>query len=369
MSQGKQRVGIVFGGRSGEHEVSLQSAQSVMEAIDTARFEVVPIAIDKQGHWLVGEASRRFLATTMPANSDAGDRAVVSSAEVQTGLVPKAESLRDIDVVFPVLHGPLGEDGTVQGLFELADLPYVGCGVAASAVAMDKALCKDIFAARGFLQAAFLVVKRRDWRDDPRLVMETIENRLGFPVFVKPANLGSSVGINKASERANLASAIEDAARYDRKLVVEKVVPAARELEVSVLGNDAPIASLPGEVVPCHEFYDYAAKYIEPDSELIIPAPISDDLTVHIRQLAIDAFQAIDGAGMARVDFLLDGETGDLYLNEVNTIPGFTGISMYPKLWQASGLPYPELIDRLIDLALERYADKSSSETSYRPKG
>ncbi len=355
---GKTRVGVIFGGRSGEHEVSLRSARSVIDAFDADRYEIVPIGINKQGRWLL--KNQASLLLTGP-----GDRP--ETALVRSGphdLVPSGESLRDLDVIFPVLHGPMGEDGTVQGLLELAGLAYVGCGVAASALAMDKAISKRIFAAHDLPQLPYIVIKRRDWRNDPRLALERVENHLSYPVFVKPANMGSSVGIGKASDRPGLARALEEAALYDRKLVIEQGIDA-REIEVSVLGNDEPVASLPGEIVPCHEFYDYAAKYIEPDSELLIPAPISPEQTETVQRLAVEAFLALDGAGLARVDFLLDRQSGDLYLNEVNTMPGFTSISMYPKLWEASGLPYPDLLDRLVELALERSTDKAASATSY----
>lgn len=351
----KLRVGVLYGGRSGEHEVSLRSARSVIAAFDPLRYEVMLLAIDKQGRWLAGPDAAGLLTAPGPA-----------PAETTGSLVPQAESLRSLDVIFPVLHGPLGEDGTVQGLLELADIPYVGCGVAAAAVGMDKATCKAVFAAHGLPQAPYLTLKRLRWQADPEAVLDAIEARLPYPVFVKPANLGSSVGISKATDRASLRQALDEAARYDRKLVVEQGIDA-REIEVSVLGNDEPAASVPGEVIPSREFYDYAAKYLDSDSRLLIPAPLTPEQTAQVQQLAVAAFLAIDGAGMARVDFLLDRQTGQLYLNEVNTIPGFTSISMYPKLWEASSLPFPQLVDRLIELALERHQEKSRSETSFSP--
>jgi D-alanine-D-alanine ligase len=355
----KLRVGVLFGGRSGEHEVSLRSARSVIEAIDPERYEVTLLAIDKRGRWLLGQDAAHLL--TAP-------NVTAPQSEPARGLVPSDESLRSLDVVFPVLHGPLGEDGTVQGLLELADIAYVGCGVVASAVGMDKAICKAVFAAHSLPQAPYLVLKRQRWQANPEAILDDIETHLPYPVFVKPANLGSSVGISKAKDRASLNLALNEAARYDRKLVVEQGVDA-REIEVSVLGNDDPLASLPGEVAPRREFYDYAAKYITDDSELLIPAPLSPQATAEAQRLAVAAYRAIDGAGMARVDFLLDRQSGRLYLNEVNTIPGFTSISMYPKLWQASGLPFAQLVDRLIELALERHQDKRRSETSYSLAG
>lgn len=358
------RVGILFGGRSGEHEVSLRSARSVVAAFDPDRYEVALLAIDKQGRWLLGQnASSMLTAPHEPTPQEEIDQ----RSEVRE-LRPeiRGESLAGLDVIFPVLHGPLGEDGTVQGLLELADLPYVGCGVTASAVGMDKATCKAVFAAHGLPQAPYVALKRSRWEAAPEAVLDAIEAQFSYPVFVKPANLGSSVGISKAANRASLRQALDEAARYDRRLVVEQGIDA-REIEVSVLGNDVPVASLPGEVAPRREFYDYAAKYITDDSDLLIPAPLSPELTAEVQRLAVAAFLAIDGAGMARVDFLLDRQTGQLYLNEVNTIPGFTSISMYPKLWEASGLPFAQLLDRLIELALERHADKNRNQTSFSP--
>lgn len=354
----KLRVGVLFGGRSGEHEVSLRSARSVAAAFDPARYDVALLAIDKQGRWLAGEEAAGLLAAP-------GSGQVTTSGS----LIPRTESLRSLDVIFPVLHGPLGEDGTVQGLLELANIPYVGCGVTASAVGMDKAMCKAVFAAHGLPQVPWLALKRQRWQDAPDATLEAIERQLPYPLFVKPANLGSSVGISKAVGRASLRQALDEAARYDRKLVVEQGIDA-REIEVSVLGNDDPAASLPGEVIPSREFYDYTAKYIDDDSRLLIPAPLSAEQTAEVQRLAAAAFLAIDGAGLARVDFLLDRQSGQLYLNEVNTLPGFTSISMYPKLWAASGLPFESLVDRLIELALERHQDKSRNETSFsQPNG
>jgi D-alanine-D-alanine ligase len=269
-----------------------------------------------------------------------------------------------LDVIFPVLHGPYGEDGTVQGLLELANVPYVGAGVLASAVGMDKAAMKLAFAAKGLPICDYEVVMKRDWQRDERTVLQQVVNRLGFPVFVKPANLGSSVGISKAKHAAELRAAIALAAEFDRKIVVEAAVPNAREIEVAVLGNDDPDASVPGEIVPSGEFYDYEAKYISDDSRAIVPAELTDAQAAEIRRLAIDAYKAIDCSGLARVDFLLARDSGVLYLNELNTLPGFTTISMYSKMWAASGLPYPKLLDRLIALALERHAEKQQLRTS-----
>lgn len=371
----KIRVGVIFGGRSGEHEVSLISARSVMNAIDKEKYEVVPIGITKEGCWIAaGDPLKALAAGDVSVSSPAallGDpsrRGLMRLEDTERAV--EATRLAELDVVFPVLHGPYGEDGTVQGLLELAGIPYVGAGVMASAVGMDKAIFKDVMRAHGLPVADYLVLKRKEWDADPEGVMDRIEERLGYPVFTKPANLGSSVGVRKCHDRNGLAAGLAEAARYDRKLLVEAAVPAAREIEVSVLGNDDPIASVPGEIIPSREFYSYEAKYIdtgEDASRLLIPAPISPELTERVRDLAVRAYQAIDCAGMARADFLLSGTTGELYVNELNTIPGFTAISMYPKLWEATGISYPELIDRLIELAIERYQDKERSETSYQP--
>jgi D-alanine-D-alanine ligase len=300
--------------------------------------------------------------------SDASRRGLMRLEE--TGQTIRATRLEEIDVVFPVLHGPYGEDGTVQGLLELSGLPYVGAGVTASAVGMDKAVFKDVMRARGLPIVDYLVFKRKAWDADPEAVVAEIEDQFRYPVFTKPANLGSSVGVAKCHDRTELVAGLQEAARYDRKLIVEAAVPKAREIEVSVLGNDDPIASVPGEIIPGREFYSYEAKYIDTGdeaSELLIPAPLSAEMTEDVQELAVRVYKAIDCAGMARVDFLLSGETDTLYVNELNTIPGFTDISMYPKLWEASGIPYPELIDRLIELALERHTDKARTEVSYRP--
>jgi len=364
----KLRVGVIFGGKSGEHEISLLSAQSVMRAMDKDKYEIVPIGITQEGRWLTGGDPLKALTggqMTMPQLL--GAPAIRhSQSDVSRALILDVRSSGEppLDVVFPVLHGPMGEDGTVQGLLELADIPYVGAGVMASAVGMDKAVMKDIFRAHGLPVVPYLVFLRRQWERDPEAVLMQIESRLGFPCFIKPANLGSSVGITKVHSRAELGPALTEAASFDRKILAEWAVPQAREIECSVLGNDDPIASVPGEIKPGREFYDYEAKYLDPNTQLIIPAPIPDELAARVRELAIRAFRAVDCSGMARVDFLLAGETGELYVSEVNTIPGFTAVSMYPKMWEASGLPYPALIDRLIELALERHADKKRSRTS-----
>ena len=363
------RVGVIFGGKSAEHEVSLNSAQNVMRALDKNKYEVVPIGISKEGQWLLRGDPLQALTggqTSLPQLLESGYQLV---EDLSTGreVIPgsHAASLPDVDVIFPVLHGPFGEDGTVQGLLELADIPYVGAGVLSSAVGMDKAAMKDLFRSHDLPIPKYLVFKRREWERTPDRVAEVVAREIGYPCFVKPANMGSSVGVNKALRAAELAHGLHDAALYDRKILVEQAVPDAREIECSVLGNDDPVASLPGEVVPGHEFYDYEAKYLDDSSQLLIPAPIDPALTQRVRELSIEAFLALDCAGMARVDFLLARATGELYLSEVNTIPGFTRISMYPKLWEASGVSYSELIDRLIQLALERHADKQRSSADY----
>ncbi len=370
----KIRVGVIFGGRSGEHEVSLASARSVMSAMDKEKYEIVPVGITKEGRWIASgdplralEAGDAGVSQPVALLGDPSRRGLMRLED--TGRAVKATRLAELDVIFPVLHGPYGEDGTVQGLLELAGIPYVGAGVTGSALGMDKAIFKDVMLAHGLPITDYLLVKRKEWETVPEEVMDRAEAALGYPVFTKPANLGSSVGIRKCHDREELTRGLTEAARYDRKLLVEVAVPAAREIEVSVLGNDDPIASVPGEIIPSREFYSYEAKYIDHGDEasgLLIPAPISPEMTERVRDLAVRAYKAIDCAGMARADFLLSGETGELYVSELNTIPGFTTISMYPKLWEASGIPYPELIERLIDLAIERYQDKVRSETSYR---
>ncbi len=361
------RIGVIYGGRSGEHEVSLASAASVFKNIDPARYEAVPIKIEKDGRWTLPERppladkAADAIAGSRDPHADTG-----ASADAQIAARPGADIVAGVplDVVFPVLHGPYGEDGTVQGLLELANVPYVGAGVLASAVGMDKAAMKLAFTAKGLPICDYDVVMKRDWQRDERAVLQRVVDRLGFPMFVKPANLGSSVGISKAKHVAELRTAIKLAAEFDRKVVVEAAVPRAREIEVAVLGNDDPEASLPGEIIPSHEFYDYEAKYISDDSKAVIPAPLTEAQTAEVRRLAIEAYKAVDCSGLARVDFLLAGDSGLLYLNELNTLPGFTTISMYAKMWAASGVTYPQLIDRLIELALERHADKQQLRTS-----
>lgn len=370
----KIRVGVIAGGRSAEHEVSLRSAQSVIDAIDKDKYQVVPIGITKDGHWLVGGDPIGALTSSADTHllkakaSEVLGQSVVAVGEEDAALVPRASSLDALDVIFPVLHGPFGEDGTVQGLLELAGIPYVGAGVTGSAVAMDKIIFKDVMKAHNLPIVPHLYYGRKQWEGDRDAVLDEIEAHMAYPVFTKPANLGSSVGILKCHDRSGLATGLNEAARFDRKLLVEYAVPHVREIEVSVLGNDDPIASLPGEVVPKREFYDYVAKYIDEGddaSELLIPAPLSEERTACVRSLAVKTYSAIDCAGLARVDFLLDDESKQLYVNEVNTLPGFTSISMYPKLWEATGISYSDLISRLIDFALERHQDRQRSQTNY----
>ena len=361
----KLKIGVIFGGRSGEHEVSLQSARSVMEALDREKYEVIPIGIDKRGRWLSGDVmaalteGRAGQPATLLPDPQSGALLQLDQPEPQTAVLSQVSQL---DVIFPVLHGPYGEDGTVQGLLELAGLPYVGAGVAGSAVGMDKALFKQVMAANGLPVLPWRLVLGSEWRENHTAVINQIEAALTYPVFTKPANLGSSVGICKCHNRMELIAGLNEAADYDRRIVVEQGVPA-RELEIAILGNDKPVASVVGEVRPRREFYDYVAKYVSDDSELFIPADIPPETAETARHLALRAYKAIDCAGLGRADLLLDKETGKLYINEINTIPGFTRISMYPKLWQASGLSYPELLDKLIELALERHEEKENLRT------
>lgn len=368
----KTRVAVIFGGRSGEHEVSLASATSIMENLDRSKYEVIPVGITKQGRWLLdGEPMQALKAGYTQTGQEPALVSITPSTDQalapMNGKHARGEATLVADVVFPVLHGPYGEDGTVQGLLELAGVPYVGAGVLASAAGMDKGIMKALFQQRGLPVVRHLAFLRREWEADPEGIMDRIETALGYPCFCKPANLGSSVGISKASDRPSLAHALSVAARYDRKLIVEEGVDC-REIECSVLGNDDPMASVPGEIIPCNEFYDYRAKYVDEGSRLLIPAPLPPETAQEVRRIAVEAFKAVDCAGMARVDLFLERGTEKVYLNEINTIPGFTKISMYPKLWEASGLSYPDLIDRLLQLALERHNEKLRNETSYQPE-
>ena len=373
----KLRIGVLFGGRSGEHEVSLLSAQSVMDALDKAKYEVIPLGITREGHWLTAGDSMRVLQAraqerearlTYPADRYSIPSRREESHQLQPSrldLIPGTGegSIPYVDVIFPVLHGPYGEDGTVQGLLELAGVPYVGAGVLGSALAMDKAAAKAVFGNHGLPCVPYDLVLLWEWEEHPSEVRERVQQRIGYPCFVKPANLGSSVGVTKVHDASGLPAALDLAGGYDRRILVEQAVDA-REIECSVLGNEYPVASVPGEIKPKREFYDYIAKYQDEFTELIIPAALPPHKAAEIQQLAVRAFRALDCAGMARADFFLSRETGQVYVNELNTMPGFTAVSMYPKLWEASGLPYPELLNRLIELALERHRDRSRMSTS-----
>ena len=358
----KLRVGVVFGGRNSEHEVSLNSARAVMGALDHDKYEIVPIGIAKDGHWLWGgdpllaleqSADPKLLTHEPQPGVISSSTALVATRGRLPGEMTPVDRL---DVIVPVLHGLYGEDGALQGMLELAGVPYVGCGVLAAAVGMDKGLMKAAFAAAGLPQVPFVLLRRSDWERDPSAAIAQVESVLQYPVFTKPANAGSSVGVSKCRNRAELEAGFRLAARHDRRLIVEQGINP-REIEVAVLGNDDPQASICGEVVPAHEWYDYADKYLDKQTGYLIPAPLDEGLSDRIRRMAVDAFKAIDGAGLARVDFLLERETGAVFLNEINTFPGFTEGSMYPKLWEASGLAYRALLDRLIELAIERAHD------------
>jgi D-alanine-D-alanine ligase len=375
MAEKKLRVGVVFGGRSGEHEVSLASAKAIMENLDRNKYDVIPIGITKAGTWLLGTKPEQLLAAGQDVSQSAAEeQQETTTAVTLTGdptvrrLIPLqgSEHLRDngaLDVIFPVLHGTYGEDGTLQGLLEMANVPYVGCGVLGSALGMDKEKMKMVFQAVGLPNADYLVYRRNQWERIPEEIMDAVEQRIDYPNFVKPVNLGSSVGISKAHNRAELLHAINLAAEYDYKIIIEKNINC-RELECAVMGNDEPLTSVVGEVVASNEFYDYNAKYIDNKSQVIIPANIPPETASIVRNQAVQAFLALDLSGLARIDFFLEKETGQVYINEVNTMPGFTQISMYSKLWQASGVSYPELLDRLIELAQERHADRQRNRTS-----
>jgi D-alanine-D-alanine ligase len=368
--ENRLRLAVLFGGRSGEHEVSLVSARSVLEVLDPAKYDVFQVGITHDGTWLTGPDARGGLesgsiggltpCTILP---DPSNQALYVFRSTDRNAV--LEKLTDIDVVFPVLHGTFSEDGTLQGLLELADVAYVGAGVTGSSVGMDKGIFKDVIRANGIATVESIIVLRSEIGKDIDAVLRKAEKVADYPLFVKPANLGSSVGITKCCNRADLGEGLMEAAVYDRRVLVERGVDA-REIEVGVLGNDVPQASVPGEVLPSREFYSYESKYVDETSGLLIPAPLPAGVAEEIRALAIKAYTAIDCAGMARVDFFLEKTTGRIYLNELNTIPGFTSISMYPKLWEASGLPYPKLVDRLIQLALERKADRDHTERRFR---
>jgi len=365
----KLRVGLIFGGRSGEHEISLRSARSVVAALDPEKYEVTQIGITHEGVWLIGE-------DVLDALVQAGEKGLTPAAllpvptrnelyEIRPSQWGEAFSLiTPLDVVFPVLHGTFGEDGTIQGLFEMADLAYVGSNVVGSSVGMDKGIFKDVMKSNQVPVLEYVIVLRDEIEKQIQTVIAKAEELAPYPLFVKPANLGSSVGVSKCRNRSDLYEGLLDAARYDRRVLVERGVNA-REIEVSVLGNDDPQASTVGEIIPSADFYSYEAKYLDDRSQLLIPAPLSAEMTELVQSLAIRSFKAVDAAGLARVDFLLDRDSGMLFLNEINTMPGFTSISMYPKLWAASGISYSELVDRLIELALERKAERDRTVRKY----
>jgi len=370
MTTKKIRVGIIFGGRSGEHEVSFCSASSIIKAIDKGKYTVVPIGITKEGKWISPQDSELALQSgkiegknTVILLNDPSGKALVHIGNHQR--LDESSVLERLDVIFPVLHGPYGEDGTVQGLLELADIPYVGAGVAASAISMDKDLMKIIFQQKNLPILKWLTIKRKEWQKDKEKILSLIQNGFEYPLFVKPTNLGSSVGITKVHKKEELGEAIDLASSYDRKILIEEGLEEVREIECSVLGNDEPRASVVGEVKPAGEFYDYDSKYIDKETQLIIPADLPDGVSKEVQKIALRAFKAVDAAGMARVDFFVSKKENKIYLSEINTIPGFTSTSMYPRLWKASGIPYPELIDRLIQLALERHQDKKQNKISY----
>jgi D-alanine-D-alanine ligase len=355
----KLRVGVLFGGRSGEHEVSLVSAASIIRVLDPQKYEAVPIGVTKEGHWLIGEGAQKMLPEVLRS----GQRVVMSADPTESSLMPIDGSARGqkLDVVFPVIHGTFGEDGTMQGLLELAGLPFVGAGVLGSAIGMDKDVAKKLMQVAGIPVVPWIAVQRADWERQPKEIRRAIEKKFKYPVFVKPATLGSSVGMTKVHSRAELGPALDLAAEFAMKIMVERAV-IAREIEVSVLGNHDPRASVPGEIVPHREFYDYAAKYLEEGTQLLIPAKLKKSEVKKVQAMAVTAFRALELSGMARVDFFIEKRGGKIFLNEVNTIPGFTSISMYPKLWEANGIPFRELISKLIDLALEQHKEKARTK-------
>lgn len=369
----KIRLGLIFGGRSGEHEISLRSTRSVLAALNPEKYEVIQIGITHEGAWLVGEhvldafynqkTENLVPATILP---DPNHQAIFAIRPTEAGDV--LAQLSGLDVVYPLLHGTFGEDGTIQGLLEMADLAYVGSGVLGSSVGMDKALFKDVMRSNGIPVVESITVLSKEISGDLKAVVGRCEQLAPYPLFIKPANLGSSVGISKAHNRTELVEGLKDAARYDRRVLVERGVDA-REIEVSVLGNDQPSASVVGEIIPADEFYSYNAKYHDSRSQTLIPAPLPDEVIKKVQYLAVKSFLACDCSGLARADFLLDKHTNELFLNEINTLPGFTDISMYPKLWIASGMTYPELVDRLIELALERKGERDRIERRYRREG
>ena len=374
----KINLGILFGGQSCEHEVSVTSARSIEKAIDREKYHVHLIGIDKSGYWQLGDDVEALTSsgsvTQLQQGQNNPDTAVSLELHSSGNLVAQTGSTMQshapaqppmLDVVFPILHGPFGEDGTMQGVLETAGLPYVGCGVAASALAMDKVLAKLVFAASGISQAPYMIAETVEWQQNQNRIIDLVEQKLEYPMFVKPANMGSSVGISKAGDRHGLIDAASLAFQFDNKVVIENSMENCREIECSVLGNEYPQASVPGEIIPGAEFYDYHTKYIDDKSQLVIPAPLDDETTRRVQSLAIEAFRAIDGRGLARVDFFVNRSTNAVILNEVNTMPGFTPISMYPKLWAASGIAYEDLIDKLIELAITHFESKQSLKRTF----
>jgi D-alanine-D-alanine ligase len=370
----KTRVGVIFGGRSGEHEVSLVSAESVMGALDKKKYDVIPMGITKTGEWATSEKLRVKSEKLLE---------LFKKGKIKKGSRLPPEILTKVDVVFPVLHGTYGEDGTIQGLFEMLSVPYVGAGVLGSSIGMDKVVQKQLCEHVGLPVVTYVWFAKNEWTANSKIkiqksklqvkiknfdIVRCIEKMLGYPVFVKPANMGSSVGVSKAHNKKELVAGINLAAKYDEKILVEEAVKNVREIECSVLGNNEPIASVPGEIISSGEFYDYDAKYVDGRSKSVIPAKLSPKMIATVQKLSIQVFKITNCAGMARVDFLLDNKRGKVYVNEINTIPGFTSISMYPKLWQASGLSYGDLLDALINLALKRFREKEKLRLSYKPK-
>jgi D-alanine-D-alanine ligase len=357
------RIGVLFGGRSGEHEVSLASAASVIRGLDPDKYEAIPIGITKEGHWQIGAGAQKMLPEVLRG----GQRVMMTADPTDASLIPLDGSGRSggvaqrLDMVFPVMHGTFGEDGTIQGLLDLAGLPFVGAGVLGSAIGMDKDVAKRLLQVAKIPVVPWITVHRHEWERNPKEIQKAVEKRFKYPVFVKPATLGSSVGMTKVHSRAELAPGLNLASEFALKILVEKAM-VAREIEVSVLGNSDPKASIPGEIVPHREFYDYAAKYLEEGTQLLIPAKLKPAQVRKVQALAVAAFRALELSGMARVDFFLEKRGGKIFLNEVNTIPGFTSISMYPKLWEASGIPFRQLIDRLIELALEQHREKARTK-------
>ncbi len=367
----KIRIGVIFGGRSAEHEVSLVSATSIINALSKNKYDVIPIGITPEGKWVSFPNVLRWMKegnrlNTIPEKILLPDPAKKGLVEINKRSI--RVNGKKLDVVFPVLHGTFGEDGTIQGLFELASIPYVGAGVLGSSVGMDKVITKQLCEQAGIPVTPYIWFLKTEFKKQSRQFIRLIEQKIGYPCFIKPANMGSSVGISKASNRKLLIKAIHIAAKYDRKILVEKSVENAREIEISVLGNDNPIVSIPGEIISSNEFYDYDAKYVDGKSESIIPALMMKEMIGMIKDFAVRGFKAIDCAGMARIDFLVDRRTNKIYLSEINTIPGFTSISMYPKLWEASGIVFSDLLDRLITLAIEKYREKNNLHTSFKPK-